>query len=380
MNLAGSAVRAGERLVRGTRFDPTDVRSVLVLEYILPLGCCVHLTPLYEAIKNARPEIAITVATRGLGAELLRHHRFIDDLIETPDPFVDLRGATRSLRAELARRALAPDCTLTGFADQRSRIALLGLMAGGGWRAGFTQMPALYHRVLKRDRDISHIENNLRLAALIGCASGHLEPRVFFSAADVSAMVELVKQANPDGKPLVVMVTQNSGGQRTGWHDERFVQVIRHARDVLGCAVVYVGTSADGAAVEQLRQATGDIGTSLTGRTSATELAALLSMSDAAVSLDTGTMHIGRAVGVPMAVIGPSWQRPVEWLPVGLPQVRILRGPDRDGVPENYRLDEVEAKDVIEALESLLLTYPPRAESRAGRVEAGLSEIDHRRS
>ncbi|HEV2473791.1 MAG TPA: glycosyltransferase family 9 protein [Chthonomonadales bacterium] len=380
MNLAASAIRASERLLRGTTFDPVNIRSVLVLEYMLPLGCCVHLTPLYEAIKRARPEVAITVATRGIGAGLLRHHRFIDHLIETPDPFVDLRGAARGLRAELARRGLRPDCTLTGVADQRSRIALLGLLAGGGWRAGFTQMPGLYHRPLEREMEVSHIGNNLRLAELLGCANGHVEPRVFFSSADVSAMAELVKQANPDGRPLVVMVTQNSGGQRTGWHDDRFAQVIRHAHDVLGCAVVYVGTANDGAVVEHLRGEAGGIGTSLTGKTSVTELAALLAMSDAVVSLDTGTMHIGRAVGVPMAVIGPSWQRPVEWLPVGLPQVRILRGQDRDDVPANYRLDEVEAPEVIEALDNLLTTYPPRAESRVGRVEAGLSEIDHRRS
>lgn len=345
---------------------------------MLPLGCCVHLTPLYEAIKRARPDVAITVATRGIGAAVLRHHRFIDYLIETPDPFADLQGAARGLRAGLRERGIRPDCTLTGVADQRSRIALLGLMAGGGWRAGFTQMPGLYHRLLEREMDLSHIGHNLRLAALLGCGDGHFEPRVFFSTADVVAMTELVRQANPEGRPLVVMVTQNSGGQRTGWHDDRFAKVIRHVHDVLGCSIVYVGTAADSTAVEQVRSEAGGIGASLAGKTSVTELAALLAMSDAVVSLDTGTMHLGRAVGVPMAVIGPSWQRPAEWLPLGLPQVRILRGPDRDDVPENYRLDEVEAPEVIGALEDLLRVYPARAESRAGRIEAGLSDVDHR--
>ena len=92
----------------------------------------------------------------------------------------------------------------------------------------------------------------------------------------------------------------------------------------------------------------------MTGRTSVTELAALLAMSDAVVSLDTGTMHVGRAVGVPMVVIGPSWQRPIEWLPLGVPQVRILRGEDREDVPEGYRLDEVEAGEVMAALRELM--------------------------
>lgn len=376
VNLSAAAIMASERLLRGTRFDPR-IGSVLILEYMLPLGCCVHLTPLYEAIKRTRPEITVTVATRGLGASFLRHHRFIDHLIETPDPLKDILAAAKTLRRELSKRNIHPDCTFTGASDQRTRIALMGLLAGTGWRGGYTQAPRLYHRPIERNIDISQIANNLRIGALIGASADLLEPRVFFSEADVTAMTALAKQANPDNKPLIVMVTQNSGGQRTGWHNDRFAQVIRHAHDTLGCAIVYVGTPADTAAVEHIRQAAGGIGMSFAGKTSVTELAALLAMSDAVVSLDTGTMHIGRAVGVPMLVIGPSWQKPIEWLPLGLPQVRILRGPDRPDVPENYKLDEVEAATVIEALDDLFKAFPPNPASRSERLGAGKSDIDH---
>ena len=108
-----------------------------------------------------------------------------------------------------------------------------------------------------------------------------------------------------------------------------------------------------------------------------TELAALLAMSDVVVSLDTGTMHVGRAVGVPMVVIGPSWQRPTEWLPLGVPQVKILRGEDRDDIPDGYQLDEVQAGDVKRALREMMEAYPASAEERARRVAQGLSQVDH---
>jgi ADP-heptose:LPS heptosyltransferase len=377
ISVSTNVFMAFERILRGPATPPDRTGSVLILEYLLPLGCCVHLTPLYEAIKRSKPEVTITVATRGLGAALLRHNLFVDHLIETPDPLKETIAAAKTLRTKLKEQRIDPDCTLTGNSDQRTRIALMGLLAGTGWRGGYTQASQLYLRPLERNFEISLIANNLRIAELIGCSSAHLEPRVFFSAVDVAAMDALTKEANPEGKPLVVIVSQNSGGQSTGWHDDRFAQVIRHAHDVLGCAVVYVGTAADTAAVEQLRQDTGGIGTSLTGKTSVTELAALLAMSDAVVSLDTGTMHIGRAVQVPMVVIGPSWQKPIEWLPLGLPQVRILRGEDRPDVPPNYKLDEVEAPAVIEALDDLLKTYPPDPVRRAERLKAGISLVDH---
>ena len=186
----------------------------------------------------------------------------------------------------------------------------------------------------------------------------------------------LVREVNPEARPLVAMVTQNSGGQATGWHTERFVRVIRHAAES-GCAVMYMGTSGDGAALEMIRQAASGIGVSVAGRTSVTELAAVLAMSDAMVTLDTGTMHVGRAVKTPMVVLGPSWQRPTEWLPLEVENVRILRGVDRDSAPEGYRLDEISAESVIEALDDLLRRYPASAEARKNRLEQRLSSIDH---
>jgi ADP-heptose:LPS heptosyltransferase len=212
---------------------------------------------------------------------------------------------------------------------------------------------------------------------LLGIESRHFEPRVYFSPKDVETARELVNGANPQGKPLAIFVTQNSGGQRTGWHNERFAEMIRYAH-AAGCAVAYVGTVADRAGVEKVIHTAGGIGTSLAGETTVTELAALLALSDILVSLDTGTMHVGRAVGVPMVVLGPSWQRPIEWLPLGLPQVRILRGQDREDIPHNYQLDEIEVADVKMAFEDLLKTYAPNPEVRAIRLQASLSTVDYR--
>jgi ADP-heptose:LPS heptosyltransferase len=360
-----------------TAVGPERVKQVLVLEYLLPLGSCVHLTPFFEALKLCRPDVAITVATRGMGSQVLRHSPYIDRLIDTPDPLTDLKAAVLFLRSCLRRLKLEPDCVLTGASDQRTRIALLGLLGSSGWRGGYTLKPALYQRPLEYDWSVSLIANNLRVAGLFGCEPERVGPRVFFSHENAETARALLREVNPEGRPLVVMVTQNSGGQATGWHTERFVRVIRHAAETLGCAVAFVGTSGDAAAIEAIQQAAGGVGTSIAGRTNVTELAAVLAMSDVMVTLDTGTMHVGRAVKTPMVVLGPSWQRPVEWMPLGVENVRILRGEDRDTVPENYRLDEISAESVTAAMDDLLLRYPASAEARELRVTQSLSGVDH---
>jgi ADP-heptose:LPS heptosyltransferase len=310
-----------------------------------------------------------------LGLEVLRHSRFVDHLIETPDPTVALGAAVRELRRELRRRGFEPECMLTGASDQRTRIALIGMLGTRGWRGGFTVTPKLYQRPLAYDAGLSLIGNNLRLAKMIGCEAEVTRPRVFFSESDAATARELLREANREGRPVVVFVTQNSGGQNTGWHLDRFVAVIRHAAE-RGFAVVYVGTAGDAVAVEGIRAAAGGVGASIAGRTTVSELSAVLAKSDWMVTLDTGTMHVGRAAGVPMVVLGPSWQRPLEWMPLGVENARILRGADREGAPEGYRLDEIEAEAVIAALGELVEMYPAAEEARMGRLGEGMSGVD----
>ena len=367
---------ATERLLRP--IPRTPPHSILILQYLLPLGCCVHLTPLYEALKQSRPDLTLTVATRGLAAQLNRHNPHIDHLLQTPDALTDTLAAARHLRTELRRRNLHPDLTLTGGSDNRTRTSLLAVLASPARRAGYTLVPQLYDRPYPYDPTISLIDNNLRLTAEAACPPTHREPSVFFSPTDVLKAKALTAEANPNSdKPLVILVTQPSGGQSTGWHQDRFAEVARAITQELGCALAFVGIPADHEPIEALRGAAAGAGTNLAGRTSITELAALLATSDYLISLDTGTMHLGRAVGLPLVVLGPSWQKPIEWLPVGQPDARILRGPDRPDVPPNYRLDEISALDVLEALRDLMTAYPASHHARSARTADALSTIDH---
>ena len=355
--------------------SPVRVSSALFLQYRLPLGCLVHATPVFEAVRRSRPDLRIAIATRGLGLNVLRNSPYVDSLIEAPDPTENLWAAVKGLRFALREARLRPDCVLTGASDQRTRIALMALFGTSGWRGGYTLAPRLYRHPLRYDPNVSLIENNLRLANLLGCDTQITRPRVFFSAEDVQHAEGLLRVANPDGRSVAVLVTQSSGGQRTGWHSERFVQVIRHIAQ-RGFAVAYVGTAGEGKAIDQIRAEAGT-GISFAGQTTVNQLAAVLAMSDGMVTLDTGTMHVGRGVGVPMVVLGPSWQRPIEWLPLGLENVVILRGEDRDDVPQDYRLDEISAESAVAAFDGLMRIYSPSATKREARIQENLSTIDH---
>ncbi|MHB1022952.1 MAG: glycosyltransferase family 9 protein [Acidobacteriaceae bacterium] len=316
------------------------------------------------------PDAIIIVATRGTGQQTLQHNPYIDHLLCTSDPLTQTWKTARELKQQLKQRGLAPQYLITNSANQRTRIALLSMLLGRHIRIGFTLAPEFYDVPLKYDWSKSLIDNTLRLIEPAGYEPVHVEPRVYFTAKDTEKARLLLEEYHLlDGKPLLVMVTQNSGGQRTGWHTDRFVQVIHHVSENLGCHVIFVGTQADESAIHSLRSSAKGQGISLAGKTNISELAALLCMSDYAISVDTGTMHVARAAGLPMVVLGPSWQRPLEWLPLGIENIRILRGEDIDYVPENYHLDEIEAEAVIQAINELYACYPANAKQREIRVE-----------
>ena len=358
------------RLLRPAR-RKSDVETILLLQYEMPLGCCVHGTPLYSALKALQPTPKVVVATRGLGVATLKSNPHVDVLIETADPGSSVGSVwkvAQQVRRELRARGLRPDVVLQDASNRRGFLAVLALMLRVAPTAGFAHLGRLYDTPLEYDPGLSLIDNNMRLPTLLGGVGEHVEPEVYFSAEELTKARELVE----GGGTVVAFCMQGSGGQRTGWHEERFAAVIRLVEE-MGYRTVFVGTAGDAGMIERLRGMAGSKGVSLAGKTSIPELAAVLCLCDLLITLDTGTMHVGRAVDAPMVVLGPSWQKPLEWLPLGKANVRILRGDDREDVPGGYLLDEIEVDAVEQAAAELLRVYPAAEEAREQRVRRRLA-------
>jgi ADP-heptose:LPS heptosyltransferase len=201
------------------------------------------------------------------------------------------------------------------------------------------------------------------------------EPRIFFTQKDWdTASQKLDALPGPRCAPRIAFVTQNSGGQRNRWSDERFFQVMEHLFRQCGASPVFVGTKAEEPAIEALCKCLSQPGASFAGRTTVPELAAVLAQCDLVVSLDTGPFHVARAVGLPGVVIAPAWQDSREWLPVDDPRYRVLRGPAiPKGQPE-YWIEEVSVEQVLTSAEALLEAFPASLEARVARRNRSIVE------
>ncbi|MBF0473376.1 MAG: lipopolysaccharide heptosyltransferase II [Nitrospirae bacterium] len=113
--------------------------------------------------------------------------------------------------------------------------------------------------------------------------------------------------------PIIGINPGSSGGTAKRWPAERFASVISLIISELnGSAVIFGGNAESPLAKEIISLIDGDLVTietllDFTGKTTIGELPSIVSECDLLLTNDSGIMHIGYAVGVPMiAVFGPT--------------------------------------------------------------------------
>ena len=100
-------------------------------------------------------------------------------------------------------------------------------------------------------------------------------------------------------------------GSARRWPSDRFAAVARALKGD-GIQPVMIGSAADVPTGHRIEGAIGDVTTvlNLIGQTDLTQLAGVLSLARAIVSNDSGALHLGAALGVPVtAILGPTDER-----------------------------------------------------------------------
>jgi ADP-heptose:LPS heptosyltransferase len=356
--------------VAGNAPPLVELRNFLLLQYPLALGTAIHATPLIAALHASVPGARVAAAASGFGLAVLQGNPGLEQLVETPSPLTNLRGTVKALRSAKFF-AGEPFAVLQTQGNERSRVTLAAMLSGGHRRVGFAVLPELTEVRLRFDPRVSQIANNLRIVEALGHGSALMaalqrdpdlaEPRLYPSSADTTAMHALLAEEGIDeSRPIALFITQTSISQRKSWRPERFRAVATGLAREYGMQIVFAGATAEAAAIDDLRAPLTLPTANLAGRTGIQEMAALLQLADVALTLDTGPMHLARAMRLPMVVVAPAWSPPVEWLPLGNPRAIILKNLDLPAATPEYIIDEVSVEEVETGLRRLLQQWPPR--------------------
>src|SRR5659263_94737 len=296
-----------------------DPPAALLVRATNWLGDAVMTTPALAAVREGFPDARIVLLARPRVAELFRHHPDVDEVMiyERPGRHEGALGRLR-LAGELRRRRFDGALLLQNAFDA-AWIAFLGRIperAGyptDGRRILLTLPVPLTPGILERH------EVEYYLCLLDGLGIPRAVPaslKLAVTEEEREAMAtRLASLGLERGAPIIAINPGATYGSAKRWYPDRFAAVADALSAEWGAGVVVVGTIPEAPLAGEIEAATRTPLVNLAGKTTVRELMALLSLSSFLVTNDSGPMHIGAALGVPLvAIFGPTdWRRTSPW-------------------------------------------------------------------
>ncbi len=268
------------------------------------VGDAVMTMPAIRALRAAMPGRRMTLLVKPWVAGLFEKDPNIDEVMPYGDEW---RGINGKLALALALRRR--DFQTAVLLQNAFEAALLSALAGIPERIGYgrdgrgflltTSVP--FHG---EDRLMHHSQYYINLLEKAGIIKG--EGNKIISAPWIYLELEERLRARTfmSGlkRPVIGLNPGAAFGPSKRWPFSRFRELALMATGELGGSALVFGSEKEKSAAEEIVQGM-EGAFSLAGRTTLRELAAFISECDAVVSNDSGTMHVGYAVGAPLVAL-----------------------------------------------------------------------------
>jgi heptosyltransferase-1 len=310
-----------------------DFTKILLIK-LSAVGDVVHTLPVLNKLRRRYPNARIDwLVTPAIG-ELLRHHSALNNVIDfTRDasaPPWAWTALTSYARLAAKLRRIGYDLVIDLHCQSRS--AFLAFVTGAPVRIGFDKERAevwnnsrkvtddfrkhawqgaregawlfYTHHIPLPTLDVHVIDHYQSVGKLLGFDAGATDFSFNIPQAAHERIDALLRERGAgDARPVIIAPRGNWETKR--WPDEKSAEVARHFLQ-RGHAVVLVGAPRERAVGENIaRLAPGVV--DLTGETTLSELAALISRAAICIAHDSGPMHLAVALDRPVvALFGPS--------------------------------------------------------------------------
>ena len=297
--------------------DPQHAQRILIVR-LSALGDVVHVLPLLDALRRARPEAHIGWLVEERAASLLEGHPQLDRVWVHPRRQISsLLSRGRAWAAlQTFRRFLAP-LRAAGYelaidVQSNLRSSALALASGASQRIGFDAPFAkegsrwLHTRSVRPAGEPQlKVLRNLRLLEPLGIDTAGVRARL---AVPERTQV-WTEGGGPDARgPRVALHPGVSDfGAIKRWAPERYGALAQRLHQGCGADVLVTWGPGDRPLAEAVAAASDGAARVAPETRSILELAALLAAGDLVVGSDTGPVHLAAALGVPVVgLYGPK--------------------------------------------------------------------------
>jgi ADP-heptose:LPS heptosyltransferase len=338
-------------IFRARRFDPIQpdaVGRILVIRQHNQLGDMLCVTPLLRALRARYPQAFIALLTSPVNHAVMTHHPAIDTTIQFDKrEFLHhgrlhplrLMGFIRFLRRQRFDLALVPvTVSMSATSD------LLAYASGARWRIGAARLegrenPSAFFYTVGVDLawqgkgPVHQTTRNMDIARVTNIPSIDGGLNMSLTGEERARAAQKWFQGR---SRKVVAFHVGAGKAPNRWPSEGFAQVIETVHRTLGMDIFLISGPMDRDPVQAVQNKL-TVPVQLIENESIRSVASCLAEVALLVTNDTGVMHVGAAVGVPvLSLFGPT--DPEQWAPLG-PMHRYMKS--GSGNIADIRVDSV---------------------------------------
>lgn len=309
--------------------DPANFSRILVIRQHNQLGDMLCVTPLLRALKERFPGCHLSLMTSPVNHDVMLHNRALNEVLNFDKRiFLDNRGLhvtalwrfIRSLRSRRFDLVLVPATVSTSVtSDLMAFLTGARVRIGAGSINGVPNPSSFFYtheRALAWTEGLHRhqTERNLDIADLLSLSSADLTLELVLTQEEKARGSTLIRTMS-NGRRPVVAYHVGAGKKPNRWPAGKFVELIGTLSLETGApSAIISGPMDDGPVHEVVSRL--DTEYYLIEKQSIRAVASSLAAVDLLVSNDTGIMHVGAAVGIPvLSLFGPT--DPTQWAPCG---------------------------------------------------------------
>ncbi len=288
---------------------PESFKNILIIKPS-SLGDIVHTLPALSALRSSFPYAKISWLIKPAFAAILENHPHIDEIIHFDRKFLGKAWfhpcAFASLISLIRRLRRGKYDAVFDF-QGLFRTASLAWLSGCKKRFGVadTREPArfFYTDTLPQDEDCIHVvDYYLKIVRSAGVSVPGVQFTVSRNPVAADSIARLLKSEGIAPGNFAVFVPSSAHRYKC-WPIERFAALADKVSSQFGLSIVATAAVSEAGVIERMKSLANVFVVNLAGRTSLSELIALMDSARLVVSNDTGPGHIAAALGKPLVML-----------------------------------------------------------------------------
>jgi heptosyltransferase I len=256
------------------------------------MGDVVHTLPVAAALKSLGCDVEVVWAVSGRWESLVRLCTAVDLVVKASKNPVEGAKLARTLGkfdAALDMQGLLKTGVIVGFADAKEKL-------GYHWQREFAWL--FSSRVMPDSTSLHVVDQYVDVVRALGATVSWADFALRPDPDEKSKVEDELSKAGRDPSRRLIAVNPSSARAAKRWAPASLAAAARKL-DENGFQLAFLGAPSDDATFHEVSACGLPPVLNLIGRTSPSELVALISLADAHLGGDTGSTHIAAALGKP---------------------------------------------------------------------------------